>query len=95
MNNMFVNKLYYTLMIKLTKQIKNLNVTTDEGCDMKLSLAEGEIRRNIERQLQVWFEIGHWNNHVMIWALLLPDLVDHQKNLFVWQNNLVVQACGV
>ena len=51
MNNMFVNKLYYTL--KLTKQIKNLNVTTDEGCDMKLSLAEGEIRRNIERQLQV------------------------------------------
>ena len=56
---MFVNKLYYTLMIKLTKQTKNLNVTTDVGCDMKLSLAEGESRRNIERQLQVWFEIGH------------------------------------
>ena len=56
---MFVKKFYYTLMIKLTKQTKNLNVTTDEGCDMKLSLAEGESRRNIERQLQVWFEIGH------------------------------------
>ena len=59
--------------------IRNVSVATDERPSPKWALSEGGSRGSIESYLQMWFELGHYNNLAMTWASWSLDTLRHSS----------------